>query len=400
MWHSNAPWAGTGYGVQTALVTRRLRDAGHDVAISAYYGLEGAVLNWEGIPVYPTDHTRLNKYRLHQYVQHWAKQQACSADDVIVISLGDIWPYIDRKYGGSAFFHDLRFANWTPIDHYPVPPRVLTAISELDAVPIAMSQYGREQLEAAGVDDPLYAPHGVDTSIFKPSDGAALRAAMKVPQDAFVVGMVANNQGSAPPRKAFPQVFQAFARLLEKHDDAFLFLHADVYGFYDGINLIALADIIGIPSNRIASTDQAAYHLGLDQQLLAHIYSACDVLANPSFGEGFGVPIVEAQACGTPVIVTDWTSMPELLGAGWKVLGDHFYNPPHGAFFMAPSVHEILTAFESAYERRGDEQLSKQAVEFAQRYDADRVFDEHWHDVVDEIAQRTALPVLEEVVPA
>ena len=43
IWHSVAPWIGTGYGQQSAQVLRRLRDAGHDVAVSGYAGIEGAI---------------------------------------------------------------------------------------------------------------------------------------------------------------------------------------------------------------------------------------------------------------------------------------------------------------------------------------------------------------------
>ena len=47
---------------------------------------------------------------------------------------------------------------------------------------------------------------------------------------------------------------------------------------------------------------------------LALIYSACDVLAQPSLGEGFGVPVVEAMACGLPVVCSDGGALPEVVG--------------------------------------------------------------------------------------
>ncbi len=53
LWASNAPWAATGYGMQTAQAVPRIRDAGHDIAIFASYGLNGAMQSWDGIPVYP-----------------------------------------------------------------------------------------------------------------------------------------------------------------------------------------------------------------------------------------------------------------------------------------------------------------------------------------------------------
>ena len=55
LWHSNAPWAQTGYGQQTALFAPRLRALGHELALSSVWGLGGAGLEWEGMHVYPQD---------------------------------------------------------------------------------------------------------------------------------------------------------------------------------------------------------------------------------------------------------------------------------------------------------------------------------------------------------
>src|SRR4051812_5387913 len=97
LWTSNAPWAGTGYGGQTALFTSRLQAAGHDVAILAFYGMEGGVGEWNGMTIYPTDHTRFGKYFLSHYAAHHG---GGSADDVLVLTLNDLWAYIDPRIGG------------------------------------------------------------------------------------------------------------------------------------------------------------------------------------------------------------------------------------------------------------------------------------------------------------
>ena len=52
LWHSNSPLASTGYGQQTALFCERLKDT-YNIGISAFYGVEGAPIGWNGIPVYP-----------------------------------------------------------------------------------------------------------------------------------------------------------------------------------------------------------------------------------------------------------------------------------------------------------------------------------------------------------
>jgi glycosyltransferase involved in cell wall biosynthesis len=130
---------------------------------------------------------------------------------------------------------------------------------------------------------------------------------------------------------------------------------------------------------------------------MARLYSAFDVLLNPSYGEGFGIPIVEAQACGTPVIVSDWTSMPELVGAGWKVDGEPWYDPDEDrgeAFLLAPSVSEILDALENAYEARGDKDVRGAAREFAVGYDADLVTDKYWKPALETLSGPREVPPL------
>ena len=48
--------------------------------------------------------------------------------------------------------------------------------------------------------------------------------------------------------------------------------------------------------------------------ILPTLYSMARIFAYPSFYEGFGIPVLEAMACGTPVITADNSSLPEVAG--------------------------------------------------------------------------------------
>ena len=51
--HSCAPWSPSGYGTQCAIWTKKLREMGHEVFISVFWGLNGAPTQWDGITVLP-----------------------------------------------------------------------------------------------------------------------------------------------------------------------------------------------------------------------------------------------------------------------------------------------------------------------------------------------------------
>jgi glycosyltransferase involved in cell wall biosynthesis len=164
-----------------------------------------------------------------------------------------------------------------------------------------------------------------------------------------------------------------------------LYVHADVMGRNNGVNLIELGNAFDIPQTALRCSDQLAYHIGIPQHQVANVYACFDVLCMPSLGEGFGIPLVEAQACGIPVITTDWTAMTELCGAGWLVQGEKWYDATQGSFQKAPYVGEILASLESAYDHA--EKLQGQARAFALDYDVDVVFDKYWRPVLDDITR-------------
>ncbi|MET0901746.1 MAG: glycosyltransferase, partial [Acidimicrobiales bacterium] len=60
--------------------------------------------------------------------------------------------------------------------------------------------------------------------------------------------------------------------------------------------------------------------VGIDVDGLAALMRGADLLCLPSLGEGFGLPVAEAMACGTPVVVSDRGSLPEVVGRGGVVV--------------------------------------------------------------------------------
>jgi glycosyltransferase involved in cell wall biosynthesis len=367
MWLSNAPWAPTGYGNQTALFTPRIASLGYDVAITAFYGLGGSRLDAGQIPIYPPGFETYGNDIIRANTKHFGADH--------FISLMDAWVCKPREFEG------VKWMPWYPVDSDPLPPGVRDAVMHAHKR-IVFSRFGEKMTNDAGLDCD-YIPHGVDTNTFKPSDGDEIRDVMKIPRDAFVVGMVAANKG-VPSRKAFAPQIAAFAKLREKHNDAILYIHAHsgVHGEPHTMDLTAYAESVGLVVDRdIRFADP--YNLIVNAytpKLMAQIYSMMDVHMLASMGEGFGIPTVEAQACGTPVIVGDWTASGELCFSGWKIPksgASRWWTPLNAYQYM---VHEdaALEALESAYQMKGNKAYRKAARKGALAYDADRVTEKYW----------------------
>lgn len=373
LWHSNAPWAATGYGQQTRIFAPLIRDMGVDIAISCAYGLNGSESAWNGIRLLPAGYDAYG----NDIISSHAMEHLKSPHNGWLGILYDAWVYQAPTIGN---FHTFV---WCPVDHDPAPPSVLQFFRRFNAVPIAMSRFGVDKFAEQGVEA-LYVPHGVD-GFFEPKDKTDARDALGLPTDAFVVGMNMANKGGELHRKAYDAQLQAFAQFATQHDDAFLYLHTEQFGHGRGWNLDNLTHALGV-ADRVKFVDQYTYRLGVPPEAMPWLYSAFDVLMNATMGEGFGIPIVEAQACGTPVIVSDWTAMPELCGAGWKVPGQRFWHEHQQSWWINPDVEALVDALEKARSSVG--RLSRRAVEFAAQYRAEVVARDFWFPVLENLRER------------
>jgi glycosyltransferase involved in cell wall biosynthesis len=378
LWLGNPPWCGSGYGEQAALFVPRLADQGHELAVLCNYGLQGRETNWNGVTCYPSDGAWGN-LNLATFADHHRADQIVALCDAWVLK-PDSWP------------DGLTAAVWAPIDHWPIPPPVLAVLGDERIRPVAMSRFGEQLLREAELD-PLYIPHAVDTTMFRPQPEIrdAVRDELEIPRDVFLAGMVAANQGNqSVPRKAFPQAFLAFSRFARQHDDAWMYVHTEAKPRpgSGGLALDTLAEVTGCPPGRLRFPHGKAFQLGIPRQTVAYIYQAFDVLLMPSMGEGFGVPLLEAQASGVPVIASDHSAMTELTAAGWLVHGDPWWDELQQSFFIVPSIDGIVAALEAAYQARDDTSMRTAAAAFAADYDADLVAERDWKPALATLLNR------------
>lgn len=357
---------------------------GHDVAISSISGMVGQHARWEGLPVLPSGYTTYSNDVVAGHARGFFGR-----GPGLVLVLYDAWAIDAQALEGLAC------AVWAPVHSRPVSggDRLFYALS--GAQPIAMSRYGEEQLTAAGLR-PVYVPHAADTTVYRPlTDGerARARAAIGVPPGAFLIVINAANKGDNPPRKAWGEQLAAFAAFRARHDDAVLYIHSQATS-PAGINLHAIVRDLDLgESVRFSPAYPQVTGLYPDEWM-AGLMGCADVLSNPSYGEGFGLAALEAQACGTPVVLADNSAQTELCGAGWLAACQPYWNPQENAWWHVPLIAGIVKAWEKAYKRRGDARLREKAREFALRYDADLVAAQHWKPLLEMLEQYAgAVPV-------
>lgn len=385
--HSNAPWTGTGYGVQTAALAQAIKQQNKTVTLSVNYGLQGGISSWEGIEVLPCGYHPYSADILSAHVKY---AEEVTKQSTALITLFDAW-----VYKSAQVEHIPLIASWIPVDHTPAPSEVLDWCRRSNVLPIAMSRFGEQMLHNADIAA-MYAPHGVDTSVFTPDatiDGAPGRSILNVPDDAFLVGMVAANKGVTPIRKAWGENLLAMGQFMQKHDDVFLYLHTEKRGAQGGIDLLKLSEACGIPQDRLIWVDQWAYYAGLPQHILAGIMASFDVHLIASRGEGFGVPVLEAAACGVPSIVSAFTAQPELVADhGWTSAVQPYWDATQSAWFATPLIHSIVENLDNAYLTSLNPERRAAARTHAETYEHSQVFDRYWKPILTEIDNRMSQP--------
>ena len=147
-------------------------------------------------------------------------------------------------------------------------------------------------------------PEAVDHDLFKPGDAGAARAQIKSYGVAkpFVLFV-----SSLWPYKNCDGLIRAFAHAKAALGDRQLVVIGPGRDEKYAASLPTLAAELGI-------ADDVLFLGGMPLSETVAFYQAADVFAYPSFNETFGLPILEAMACGCPVVTSDTTAMPETAG--------------------------------------------------------------------------------------
>jgi glycosyltransferase involved in cell wall biosynthesis len=361
MFHSPVPWSGSGYGQLVRTFGGELTKLGHQVAVSAHIGLMFGMTKWEGMTIYPGSGTIYSMNVGAAHAQHFG------AD--VFVAIMDSWtcqPLLEMMIVAQK-----PVVLWSPVDQAPPSFRIL-ASAEMVSTFACYSEFGTRELEKAGCKNVTHVPIGIDLNTFKPRDRRKGREALGFGMNDYLVGIIAAN--TCPhSRKAWAQQFEGFSLFHAKYPDARLYVHAEPEpDAMVGWRLNEIAAQYGI-SEVTYFRDRYSKVIGTPASKMAEYYSAFDVLLSASAGEGFCVPLIEAQACGTPVICGDWTAMPELFHSGAMIDKKDAmrWRAPQSGYWFYPNPNAVADALDTVRNSTYDRSAMRQFVK--ERYDSRRI---------------------------
>lgn len=233
----------------------------------------------------------------------------------------DLWhaPHYTMPHRGSTptvvTIHDLTFftnPEWHERTKVAFFRRAISYSAQHAKVLVSVSHYSSRLLDELLPDHApvVVAPLGVDLARFSPiaSDDDALFRAHDVEVDVPYVFFV----GTAEPRKGLDVLLSAFELIAQSDERVELWLAGQSgWGVGDFETQLA-AHPFAKRIRRLGFVDDA---------LLPALFRRARAVTYPSRGEGFGLPVLEAMACGASVVTTEGTVMAEVAGDGARLVG-------------------------------------------------------------------------------
>lgn len=222
--------------------------------------------------------------------------------DLILVAM-DI-PIQINLYNQFAQFQK-KYIAITPLENGPLTMSWAIPMMNMDAV-LFISELGKQEAIKAGLSRAEHIPIGVDLEAWHPAtpeEKKKLREGLGIPQDAFVVLTVADNQ----ERKNLWAGLESISQLKKDTNRPIRYIlvtrEQNPYGW-------KLRDLV---KSLHIEEEYICFERGLPQKDLWGLYAVSDVYLQPSKAEGLGLPVMDAMACGIPVLATDTGALHELL---------------------------------------------------------------------------------------
>lgn len=355
---SNSPLGPTAYSHITRYMSQMFKELGHEINIFAYWGIDsGHPLFWNNFNILPRWR---DPWGRDIFMQHF---QRTKSD--ILMPIYDIWvsPWLKECKTVVAY---------SPTDHDPPSLFLKTAFETCWKI-IPFTAWAEKSMKKAGLKQVMqYIPHGVDLNIFKPMDKTECRKKWikEKDLDAFIVGVVAGNYDKEG-RKRWDKFFEACKYFKEQNPKVKfrIFAHTDINNVVHGFDLRAMTRFFGL-EDIVYTPDPYFFISQLPYTRMPEIYNLMDVHMLISSREGFGMPILESQACGIPAISTDFASGAELTHPELRVKVQAKIMTPIISWTAVPDAWDAYKKLESLYKSPDKkEKHSKWSLDFAKKYE-------------------------------
>jgi glycosyltransferase involved in cell wall biosynthesis len=395
LWCGEASYLNTGYAVYAREILGRLYNTNkYDIAEFACYGEVNSAKDTRrfGVPwrFYgnfpchgndgqpdPKEAEIYNSSQLNQFGEWRFNEVALDFKPHIVWDIRDNWMH--EHHLRSPFRRLFHWCVMPTCDSHPQQEQWISNYIDADSV-FAYEQFGKDVLERESngrIQVVDIAPPGFDDDAFKPvADKKEHKRAFHLPTDAIVIGTVMRNQ----KRKLYPDVIETFKKLLDKNPSlahkTYLYIHTSYPDVGWDIPRLVRESGVGhkifftyickhcgfvqamffsdarafCPQCGSFSVGMPDTQKGLTSKQLGAIYNLFDLYLQYSICEGFGIPMVEAAACGVPIVAVDYSAMENVVRKlkGYPVrIQRMFREPETHAYRVYPDNDHLLEIMES-----------------------------------------------------
>jgi len=370
LWNvKDAPFLSSGYAKVAYYLSPFVRKE-HQLILQAPVGLEHGKVEFEEMGVWM--YGRAVEITGEDVCLNIYEQHRCD----VYMTLQDVWVF--QRLHQLA---EQRKLTWVPIattDFEPVPAWLAERVKHAFVIipPYRKAErMWQEKLSSAQV-----LPHayycGIETSLYRPLADSKEEVRRKLEKARrsvggdcdFLITVIAMNQLF---RKNWEEHFQAIKLFQEANPDLRIacYFHAmpKVQRDYD---LPSLAEEVGLKNYKFA--DGYRYWFGYDEHDMVRILNASDCLLSLTAGESGNLPAVEAMACGTPAVATDFTINPELLEPFPELLvkpAGYFHLPNAPLRKAKPDLDEAVKTLNRVLNSDPDRYLKRCSSWASERFD-------------------------------
>lgn len=391
----DSPLIATGYASTCRLTAKELTKRGYDVYAVGFnsYSQPDSIMDWYGIKVIPNSALKRDKDAIYGDVE-FVNEVVRDINPDILFFHNDSYRHSYLKTMPKDIMDKVVF--WLPFEGIQPDIAGLEIFSRCAATRF-VTQHAidmhRESLRGKDIGN-IY--HAIDTESYTPGQNKKTAKASKKLgiENKFVVVRVDRHQ----PRKHWRLTLEAFAKFAKDKDDVFLLGKCNPRDCVmwkedkkEGVDLEAVAKELGI-EKKVFFDD----FFFSSRAMAECFYHPADAFLTTTSGEGFGLPLCEAMACGLPIICPDTPVLPEVLGAGgiYCKLKGREYNNAMNVWQNVVDVDDVAAKLQGAYDdwlTKGGAQLSeigsKGRVLALERYTPKTVYDQ-WDTVFKSVAER------------